>query len=182
MQYDNVSESVLWCCHVICLKIPEQIWKPSLLATSQNRWLPNNTALTWDFAKVQITKTKAVFILPVTKLCTTDSIFQAVMNAHGNRLLLHISWCSGYTRSINTHLPYSFSFYDTKRGNVDDVYHKPSIMLAAHVYQSGQGDSTVTRKIIWVYEMHTIKTVLSYWYLNSICRSVNITPKLSLYI
>ena len=62
MQYihDNVSECVLWCCHVICTKIPEQIWKTSVLATSLN-WLPHNTALTWDFAKVQITKNKGSF-------------------------------------------------------------------------------------------------------------------------
>jgi hypothetical protein len=45
---------------------------------------------------------------------------------------------------------------------VDDVYHEPSIMLAAHVYQQGQDGSTATRKIIWVYEMQTIKKVLSY--------------------
>jgi len=40
---------------------------------------------------------------------------------------------------------------------VDDVYHEPSIMLAAHAYQLGQGGYTATRKIIRVYEMHTIK-------------------------
>jgi hypothetical protein len=90
-------------------------------------------------------------------MCTTDSILLAVMNAHGNRLLSYISWCSRYTRSINTHLTYSFLFYDTKRGSVDDVYHEPSIMLAAHVYQLGHAGSTATRKIIWVYEMQTIK-------------------------